>query len=530
MMSNFAGTRALLRLALRRDRLALPFWLGGTLTALLATASAFAKLYPSALERAGLAASLSINPGLKALTGPLFNPFSTGGLTAWRLTGNIAVVLGLMNILLTVRHTRGEEESGRAELVGAASVGRYALLTSALVLMAAADVLFGVLVTLGLVAQQQSVAGSAALGFSLALTAFVFAAIAAVTAQLTETTRSASGLAGLVLGLSYLLRAAGDVGNGVLSWLSPIGWAQQLRPFADERWWVFVLFLGVGAAGIAGAFALIQRRDLGAGLLATRPGRTAAGPRLAGPIGLAWRLHRGILIGWFVAYVVLGAAIGGVAKDVGSLLDSSPQLADAFRRLGGGVDIVDSYIAATLGIMGLVVSGYVIQALLRIRVEETSLRAEQVLGAAVSRWRFGLSHTLMAAAGSVVILAGGGLGFGLVHGARTHDIASALPKLLGSALAQVPAAWALGGLTLALIGLLPRGLGLAWAALGVCVFIAEVGQLLKLPRWVLDLSPFAHTPQVPAVAATAAPLIGLIVVGFALGVLGLVGLRRRDIG
>ena len=80
---------------------------------------------------------------------------------------------------------------------------------------------------------------------AFALAGLSFAAVAAVAAQVTQGAGAARGLGIAVLGGAYLLRAVGDAGGrrstSPLSWLSPIGWAQQLRPYADERWWVLPL-------------------------------------------------------------------------------------------------------------------------------------------------------------------------------------------------------------------------------------------------------------------------------------------------
>lgn len=97
-------------------------------------------------------------------------------------------------------------------------------------------------------------------------------------------------------------------------------------------------------------------------------------------------------------------------------------------------------------------------------------------------------------------------------------------------LAQLPAVWVLVGVALALFGALPRLTAGAWAALVGFVLIGQFGQLLALDQWLLDLSPFTHLPRSLGTEPEVTPLVLLTLVGGALVAVGLVGLRRRDIG
>jgi ABC-2 type transport system permease protein len=190
-----------------------------------------------------------------------------------------------MSIFIVGRHTRGEEQSGRSELVGAAPVGRHAPLTAALVVVLAAQALLGGGVALAMIGLGHPSAGSLALGASLTGTGLVFGGVAALAAQISKSTSTAYGIGGAAIGGAYLLRAAGDVGDGTLSWLSPIGWGQSVRPFAGERWWPLALSFVATAALVAVAFALRARRDDGAGFLSPRPGPATAGPALTARSG-----------------------------------------------------------------------------------------------------------------------------------------------------------------------------------------------------------------------------------------------------
>jgi ABC-2 type transport system permease protein len=543
------GTGSLARLAFRRDRILLPAWIYPITALVASTAYTFKKLYPTAAARSALEVSGGGNPALRFLYGRL-NGSSIGALTAWRYGVWAAIFGALMTIFIVIRHTRGDEEAGRLELVGAAAVGRQAALAAGLLTALAANVTISVLLCAVLPLTGLPAAGSVALALSIGACGLAFTGISAVAAQLTQGARAARGIAFALLGLAFVLRGAGDSASaGWLSWLSPLGWVELARPFAGQRWWVLVLPLGVLAAGTAAAFGLAAQRDQGAGLLPDRAGRATASAWLRGPLGLAWRLQRGTLAGWVAGFAVIFAVSGAAAKGIGSLLGGSTQLKSEFTRLGGlGVQagLTNAYLASLMLLAGLGAAAYAISAVLRLRTEETDDRAEPVLATAVGRVRWGVSHVVVAALGATLLLAtaalAAGLGYGLragsagagPAGAITAGAVSAGPeaaRMLGAALAQLPAAAVLAGVAVALFGLVPRAsVAGAWSALGVVVLLGLFGQALQLSGWVLDISPFTHAPKLPGGPVPAAPLLWLGLAALALTAFGLTALRRRDIG
>ena len=528
-MKALARTEGLVRLVLRRDRLILPIWIAVLALLPVAIANTLADLYPTAAERQSYLDIVSANPALSALYGNAYGS-GLGALTAWRLGGTVLMV-GLATLLTVIRHTRAEEVAGRRELLGATVVGRQAPLFAALVVAFGASLALGALVSVGLVAYGLPTTGSVAFGLSWTMFGWAFAAVAAVAAQVTESARVARGISIAVLGLSFVLRAAGDAGDkDGPSWLSPFGWAQRIRPFVDERWWVFLLFLGLITVLTFAALALSERRDLGSGLLPTRLGPAVASPWLRSPLALSWRLQRSTLLAWTAGFVVFGAILGSVGDIAVDVIKDNPQLRAVAEQLGGSSGLSDAYFAAVMGLLGLVASGYGIAAALRLRSEEANGRAEPVLAAAVSRVRWAASHLTFALLGPAVVLGAAGLAAGLAYGLSAGDVGQEMARVLGAALVQLPAVWVLVGVAVALFGVLPPFMTFGgWAVLAACALIEEFGRPLQLSKRVLDLSPFAHVPRLPGGDSSAASLLWLASIVVGLVMVGLLGFRRRDV-
>jgi ABC-2 type transport system permease protein len=529
-----AGTGLLARLAFRRDRIALPASVYVIVALVAGTAYSFRKLYPTAAGREALAAAGQANPALRFLYGQLDGD-SLGSLTTWRYGIWAGIFTALAAIFVVIRHTRSDEEAGRLELTGSAAVGRGAPLAAALATAVSASVTIALLLSAVLPLTRLPAAGSAALGLGIGGCGLAFTGVAAVAAQLTTSARAARGIALGVLGAAFMLRGVGDAaGAGSLSWLSwasPLGWIQLARPFAAERWWVLALPLAAFAAGVGLAFWLAARRDLGTGLLPDRPGRASASAFLRGPFGLAWRLQWGTLAGWMTGYAFVFAASGAAAQGIGQLFGTSSALQHEFTRLGGQAAVTNAYLAALMLLAGLVAAAYATSAVLRLRSEETEGRADPVLATATGRIRWALSHITIAAAGTVLLLAVAGLATGLGYGLRVSQPGHQVALLLGAAFAQLPASLALAAVAVLLNGWWPgAAVPGAWTAVGLAVIIELFGPVLQLSHWALDISPFTHSPRLPGGTLAAAPLLWLSLAALAFTALGLVGLRRRDLG
>lgn len=524
--SPFTGTLGLLRLYLRRDRVALPLWVL-LLSVPLASVyiGSIEKIYATDAERAGFAATIMASPAQRALYGQIYNS-SLGAVGIWK-AGMFHLLIAVAVILTVIRHTRADEETGRAELIDSTAVGRYASLTAALLLSFGASVAVGLIGAAGLLTTDVPPGGSLAFCAALAASGLVFTAVAAVAAQLSPSARVARGFAFAVLGVAFTLRAVGDAGSGALSWLSPLGWSLQVRPYAGDRWWVLLLHLATTVVLTVVGYRLLAGRDVGAGLFAERTGRATASASLGGVFGLAWRLDRGALVVWTVGLALYGLLIGSVTYGIGDELGGAAGR-DVLARLGGTSALEQGFITVGFGMLGMIAAAFAVSLSLRLHQEESSQRAETLLAGSISRTRLLASHLLMAVGGSTFAILLSGVAGGLAYGMAAGDVTGKLPSVVGTAAVQLPAVWLLSAVTVVLFGLTPRFAPVAWGVLVGFVALYLLGSLSGSPQWLLDLEPFAHTPRVGD-DFTAVPLLWLLAVDFALITLGVMAFRRRDL-
>jgi ABC-2 type transport system permease protein len=528
--SHFSGTLALLRLYLRRDRIVATAWvLLLSIPAGAVYVGSIAAVYPTQADRASFAATIMASPAQRALYGNVYGD-SLGATGVWK-AGMFGVLIAVAVILTVVRHTRADEESGRTELIDSTAVGRYASLTAALLLTGGASVLTGLIATASLLPLDVPASGSLAFGLALACSGLVFTAVAAVTAQLSTSARLARGAAFGVLAAAFTLRAVGDAGSrmAVLSWLSPLGWSLQVRPYAGDRFWVLLLHLAVTAILILVAYRLLAHRDVGAGMIAERPGPPRAGADLRGVATLAWRLNRGSFALWTAGLCLYGLLIGSVVNGIGDEIGDSQSARDIVARLGGSDQMEQAFIAVAFGMLGMVTAAFAISLTLRLHQEETGQRAVALLAGAVSRTRWLASHLVFAIIGPAVAMMIAGLVAGLTYGAAAGHVAGKLPTVLGTAAVQMPAVWLLVAVVVTLFGLLPRFTPAAWGVLVAFVAVYLLGSLSNSPQWLLDLEPFTHVPHVGSGDLIAAPLLWLLGIDAALITLGTTAFRRRDL-
>jgi ABC-2 type transport system permease protein len=525
---TLAGTGALFRFALRRDRIRLPVWIAaGTLMVVVQSVSS-QTIYEDAADLAAYRASVGSNAATIALAGPPVGLDTVAGAVAFEISATVMLIAALMAMFTVTRHTRADEEAGRTELLRSARVGRHAPLLAAVLVSSLACGVLALTVGAATTATGLPATGSFVLGASFAACGLVFTGITAVAVQVTGHTRAVYGLVGGLFAVFFVLRAIGDIeGNGVV-WLSPVGWAQATHPFSDDAVLPLVLCVAAAVVLVLTGFGLLDRRDLGAGLVQPRPGRPAARRSLLSPLGLAVRLQRGALLAWTAGLALLGLVYGGLAESVETLIGENEQALAIFGNPDVD-DLVDAYLSTTFSITALLAAAYAVSSVLRARTEEAEQRAEPLLATATSRTAWLGSHVTIAFAGSALAMAASGVTTGIVRVVQTGE-AAAFGRMLGAALAYVPAVWVIAGIAVALFGLLPRtAAAAAWAAVGAFLVITMFAESLNWPDWVADLSPVNWVPLMPIEPWTLGPVLVLGGIAAALLAAGFGGFRRRDL-
>lgn len=534
-MKGLEGTATLTRLALRRERVMIPAGIVLIVVLVVGIAVNYQRIFPTELIRENFVAEMSKNLALIAFSGHIVST-DLGALVVFKIGDAVYTLLALMVLLTVFRHTRTEEESGRQDLLSASVVGRYAPLTASLILACGASLLTGLLCVLGLRGLGFDTTGSLAFGAALAGSGLIFAAIAALVAQLSENTRTAITIGALALIASYLLRFAADATSQPwLEWLSPNGWCHLLAPFGNEQWGVAGLMLVFTIIVAVAAYLLVARRDLDTGLLAARPG-PAGSTSLRSPFALAWRLQRGPLLGWVIAYSVIGAVCGAAAGSMQQFIRNSSFGMTFLIHYSGSpharsADIFLEMIVITLGMVSVFYSAL---ATLQLRSEEVAGHAELVLSTPVGRMRWVASHLICTLVGTVIILAAGGFFLGLVRWLSSGDIAACQHVFAGTLL-HAPAAWVLIGAALLLFGIVPRFVGaMTWVVVVYVQLIGEVlGPILLGPAYrysvINALQPFYWVPRITSGGAfSATPELLLTGLSLLLITAGLLTFQRRN--
>ena len=337
--TGFARARALVRRAFRDARVRTISF--GYLFAVIAYIQpvGYRDAYPTLSSRLAFAHSFADNKAIRLFYGVPHDLLTVSGYTAWRVGGTLAIFAAVFGVLAAVRALRSEEDTGRMELVLAGSVGRGTAYLSAIAAIAAGILILGLAELAGLVLAGLPAGGSAELALATASVAGVFVGVGAVASQLASTRRVALELGGAAVGLFLALRVIADTsaGAGWLRWATPLGWAEEVRPFTGADPIVLALPAAATVLLLMLASRIAAGRDIGTGVL---PARESAAPHLgllSSPLAQALRSERGSLIVWLSSIGAFAFITGVIAKSTSSA-GISKSLQREVAKLGDRLD------------------------------------------------------------------------------------------------------------------------------------------------------------------------------------------------
>src|SRR5699024_1871954 len=144
--------------------------------------------------------------------------------------------------------------------------------------------------------------------------------------------------------------------------------------------------------------------------LPQREGRESAKTSLLSVCGLFVKINTGVIIGWLVTFVIMGAAYGSSDGDMQTFLESSEMVKQMFTY--SGVSIEESFTSAIMMVLFGFVSILPMAIVNNLLSEESRLHLSQLYATKVPRSQlYWTSIGLAVCAGIVgILLAAGGLG------------------------------------------------------------------------------------------------------------------------
>lgn len=521
-----AGTATVAGIQWRTSWKAVTGWVLGLTVTLVGTVAGIRASYDTPTKIHEYAMAVGSGDALVALNGRIAGIDSLGGVIANEFGFIAAFALPLMGISLMARLTRRDEEAGRTEQLVAGRITRAAPLVAAAGTTVTAILLASLAFGACLAAVGIPLPAATLYAASLGALAVCFAGVAGLAAQVMAHVRGVHAVGLGVLVLAYAVRGVGDVLGLWLTWLSPLGWAEKTQAFGTRSWWPLAVPLLVALGCLAVATRYAAARDVGSALHRARPLAVRASASLHRPIGLALHQMRGPIVGWSLAAAVVAGMFGSLTRQAADAIGDNPAVRQGLGEAGeSGADIL---IHIDLVLLTLLAAAAALHGAGVIRAEETSGRLAVLLTGPDSRtgWLGARIAALLLTVLGVAVT--GALVLG-VSAAWSLGDWSQPARLARATAAQLPVALILAAAAVALHGVAPRWLGLAWAWFAGTAFVALLGAVLRLPGWVTALAPTEHVGNLPGGAARPAGLLALGLLAVLLTVFGILGFRRRDI-
>jgi ABC-2 type transport system permease protein len=486
--------------------------------------------YPTLADRVGFARSFAHNKAVVLFYGKAYDVLTVGGYTAWRSGGVLAIFAAVFGLLAAVRAWRAEEDAGRAEIVLSAGAGRRTAFGASLTAIGLSTIALWAAALAGLLLARLPAGNSAYLALAIVSVIPVFVGVGGLVSQLAPSRRVALELGGSVVAACFLLRVIADTstGAGWLRWATPLGWAEELRPFTGAQPLVLLLPALTAITLLLLTWRLAAVRDVGNGLLTVHD---SSRPRLAlltSTTAQALRSEQATLIVWAASVTAFALVVGIISKSISSA-GISNQLVKELAKLGvGSVLHPAGYIAFSFTFFAVAISLFTVSQVVAAWHEESAQQLETLIALPVGRDRWLGGRLALAGGAALVIALAAGLAAWL--GAVSQGVSLSLPKMLLAGLNCLPVSLLFLGVTAAIYALVPRATAPLGYGLLVVMYLWQLfGSLLGAPHWLVEATPFAHVAAVPTEPFQPIAAAVMIAVGLVAAVAATWCFRRRDL-
>ena len=522
---DFRGTGKLLLFYLKKGWIKRIIWLLTPALLALAGYQSYSTMFASNQELVAFVDESILNPVVAAIHGFILTK-DIPGLVVWNIKTISLIVAGIFNILAMTQMTRGEEETGRTDILCSLVIGRQSQLAAASILCVGVNATMGLLLAFSMTALGMPFAGAVGMGLLITIGSSLFTALAALSSQLTASRRAASSLAIAFLGVFYTIAFFNNltVDINISSYLTPFRWFFILRPYAENNFWILPVSVFIVLILFISALKLSARRDIGDGAIPHKTGRADAPSYLRNIWALSYRMHRGGLFSWLMVLFLFAVGIGSVDGLVADMLNDVPTLASWMNHFGAPEE---AFLALMIFVLSMFIAAYGIISIQRIRAEEAEQHIDAVLSTTVTRSALMGSHMIYGFFGTMLIAFAVGLGIMLGKG-MSGGLSDVNWGPLLASLYKLPAIWIIGGMAILFFGMLPRlSTAISWGIFSLFIALQLFWEMGLLPETAFLLSPLGHV--YPTRPQTPTTFVMLTIVALILYMIGFRGFKRRDI-
>lgn len=531
MKKHVARWHLLFILSIKRDWLKIVLWI----TCLALFSSLFVPAFQEIGKGDGLMGMFETlqNPAMTSIVGPTpikeAHLYTLGAMYAHEMLLFCGLFSMIISVLHVIRHTRKEEDLGLTELLRSFQVGRQANAMSVIAEVILINLVMGSLISgvmISFNAPTITVQGSLLFALSIALAGMMGAAIALVVAQVMPSSPSATGATMGIIGLLYIIRAATDIMKPILSTINPLSWIYLTYPYTENNWWPITLMFLFVITLVLIAFKLESLRDMGAGFLPEREGPPHAKWPLLSVPGLFIRLNRGIMISWFVAFLVLSASYGAIYGDMQGFLEGNELIKQMFIQ--AGVSIEQSFTSTIMQVLIALTAILPIAIINKLYTEEKNNRLSQLMGTKVKRSKLYWTTILIALGASMlsVLICSSGLGLSAIQ--AMQDEGMLLQDFYAIGFSLFPVILLVIGLSSLILGWLPEAGKLSYVCLAYFSLLNYFKGIINIPNWVLKTTPQGWLATIPMDAFNSHSYVYLSLIGLGLILVGYFGYIKRD--